>query len=138
MARRRVKPVGSWNLLTYNCHWQLLLNGAAAADVEASDEIIMAALRELDGQKLTGVRLAQTERAMTFHFDLGATLATSPYADDHDEQWSLYMPEKKVLSYRADGWYSLVRPDLEPTEEIWQPPPDERVSGTLNHDEPTG
>jgi hypothetical protein len=124
MARRNVKPVGAWNLTIFVCHW-LISGGEAKANDEADDEAIRAAVRELDGQKLMGVTLDARQRRTTFYFDLGETLATWPYEVDREEQWSLYMPDHRVLSYRADGRYSLGASTLEPGEEAWQPLPRE-------------
>jgi len=54
-----------------------------------------------------------------FAFDLGAALMTWPYEADEDEQWSLYLPESRVLTYRADGRYSLGPGDEKLEAEVW-------------------
>ena len=106
-SRRRVKPVGEWHLFVFCCHWSVTIAGELLADDERTDEEIEAAAHALDGQKLTAVTLDPAARATIFSFDLGAILKTWPYEYHEDEQWSLYLPSGDVLTYRADGMYSL-------------------------------
>ena len=86
---------------------------------ESADEQIEAALRAVDGQKLVGLTLDAATRATTFTFDHGATLTTWPYEADEDERWSLYLPGRGVLTYRADGRYSVGPGDEKPGQEVW-------------------
>jgi hypothetical protein len=118
-ARRLVKPVGTWNLFIFDCHWRVNVSSENLADDECAQEQIEVAMRLIDGQKLTEVRLDVAERATTFNFDLGATLTTWPYEANEDEQWSLYLPDGRVLTYRADGFHSLDAGDVKPEEQIW-------------------
>jgi hypothetical protein len=120
LARRNVKPVGAWCLMVFACHWSLLSRGESIADDEADDETIRAGVREIDGQKLNGVVIDAPERRTTFYFDLGGMLATWPYEFNEDEQWSLHMPDRQVLTYRADGRYSLGASNLKPCDEAWE------------------
>ena len=125
MARRNVRPVGAWHLWVYCCCWRIFSGAETVAHEEADDAVITAAMRELDGQKLIGVSLETMQRKTTFAFDLGGTLATWPYDTDNDEQWYLSMPDRRVLSYRTDGCYSLGASTLRPDEEVWQTLPRE-------------
>ena len=125
-ARRLVKPVGAWYLFVC-CNWRLSLLNAEIAHSEADDEAIWAAIRRVDGQKLIGVALDATRQTTTFSFDLGATLATSPYENSADEQWWLRGPDKLVLSYRADGRYSLENSSVKPADQVWRPLPDAKT-----------
>lgn len=118
-ARRLIKPIGEWNLFVFCCHWRVTVSGEPLADDESAQDQIEAAAHVLDGQKLTTVTLDADSRATTFSFDLGSVLATWPYEADHEEQWSLYLPDKRVLTYRADGRFSLGPSDEKSDREIW-------------------
>ncbi len=120
-AERLVKPVGEWNLTVFACHWHIVLTGDELANDDSSHEQIEAATRRLNGQKMTMVALDAVARKTAFTFDLGATLTTWPYEADDDEQWSLYQPGRRVLTYRADGCYSSGRGDEKPDQEVWHP-----------------
>jgi hypothetical protein len=118
-ARRIVKPVGEWHLFVFCCHWRVTASGEPVADDESAHDQIEAAARVLDGQKLVAVTLNADSRATTFSFDLGSVLSTWPYEADQEEQWSLYLPDQRVLTYRADGCYSLGLSDEGPDQEVW-------------------
>lgn len=118
-SRRRVKPVGEWCLFVLCCHWRITETGAPLADDESAHVQIEAAARALDGQKLAAVMLDAATRETIFTFDLGATLTTWPYDADSEEQWSLYLPYGQVLTYRADGRYSLGPGDESPDRVVW-------------------
>ena len=119
MARRIVKPAGEWHLLIYCCHWRVVASGEPVADDISAMETIEAAIREVDGQKLSELRLDAGSRTTAFALDLGATLTTWPYEADVDDQWSLYLPDGQVLTYRSDGHYSLGPGNIEPGQEVW-------------------
>ncbi len=120
-ARRLVKPVGEWNLFVFCCHWRVIAPGELVADDESAQDQIEAAAHLLDGQKLLSVALDTDSRSTTFTFDLGSALATWPYEGNHDEQWSLYLPDRRVLTYRADGRYNLGPSDEKPDHAVWDP-----------------
>ncbi|MFC7053059.1 hypothetical protein ACFQI3_10210 [Hansschlegelia quercus] len=120
-ARRLVKPVGEWNLLVFCCHWRVVTStGEVLAEDESPDEQIEASARVIDGQKLAAFALDAPSRQATFSFDLGATLSAWPYEANEEEQWSLYLPDGRVLTYRADGYLSLGAGDLKPEQEVWE------------------
>ncbi len=49
----------------------------------------------------------RTQGTSRFQFNLGARLETWPYADeDNDQQWMLFTPEGKVISFYADGQHA--------------------------------
>ena len=118
MARRNVNLIGTWTLSIESCCWQVLSHEEAMANEGSGDEKIISAVRELDGQKLVGVALDTLQHKTNFYFDLGGTLTSSPY--ENETQWLLYMPEHRVLIYRADGCFSLGGQTLKPEEELWQ------------------
>ncbi|WP_423277486.1 hypothetical protein [Enterovirga sp. CN4-39] len=118
-ARRVVRPIGEWNLFVFCCHWRVTASGDTLADDDSPQEQIEAAAGLMDGQKLTAFTLDATTRQTAFSFDLGAALTTWPYEANEEEQWSLYLPSNRVLSYRADGRFSLGADDEEPGQEVW-------------------
>ncbi|QRE74155.1 hypothetical protein [Methylobacterium aquaticum] len=117
-ARRIVKPVGEWNLFVFCCHWRIVNRGEVLADDDRPHSQIEAAAQAMDGQRLTAFALDTASRHAVFSFDLGATLTTWPYEADDDEQWSLYLPDERVLTHRADGVFSVSDAD-ERQEESW-------------------
>lgn len=111
LARRDVRPVGAWHLWFYCCHWRLLMNGHQAAWSEDPDATLIEAAREIDGQKLVQVEVNRPLGTSCFRFDLGACLETWPYGDgDNVEQWMLYTPAGKVLSFYTDGQHAWEDP----------------------------
>lgn len=129
MSRRRVRPVGEWCLMTFDCHWRLATGGHELAHDECDHATIGAALRKLDGEKITGLALDPEARATTFGFDLGSTLTIAPVShepDGFEEQWSLYCPNGNVLSYRTDGCFAYGPETAEPAAIVWRLPPDDR------------
>jgi hypothetical protein len=107
LARRQVVPRGEWHLWIYCCHWHVLAGATQIAWSDASDSEIDAAVDELDGRALTDVEADPARGTSTFSFEQGVSIETWPYDDGNDEQWMLYMKSGDVLSYRADGSYSL-------------------------------
>jgi len=118
-ARRVVKPIGDWHLFVYCCRWRVTNLDEAIACADNSIEQIEAAASVLDGQKLKAFTLDAPSRRTEFAFDLGSTLSTWPLESNEDEQWSLYLPDKRVLSYRADGAFSVCTEDELPEREVW-------------------
>lgn len=119
-GRRRVKPVGEWNLFIFCCHWHVTLFSEALAHDESTQEQIDVTAHAMDGQKLIAITLDAATRAATFSFDLGGIMTTWPYEANKEEQWSLYMPGSRVLTYRADGRYSLAPRDGKAGQEVWR------------------
>lgn len=119
-ARRIVKPVGEWNLFVFCCHWRIVDRGEILADDDCPHAQIEAAAQVVGGQKLTALTLDSLSRRTRFSFDLGATLTTWPYEENDEEQWSLSLPDRHVLTYRADGLASLGAGDADPEQAAWQ------------------
>lgn len=89
---------------------------------ESDHATIHSALNVVSGEKLRGVVLDPQARRTTLDFDLGSRLTISPYspADDGKEQWSLYLPDGNVLTYGADGRYSLAPGTARPEDVVWR------------------
>ena len=95
---------GDWHLWVYCCHWEASYGGEVLAHSESVDEEIDVAARALNGQALTCVALDGT--LATFDFDLGGRLVTRPN-DAGDEQWLLYAPMGKVVTFTSEGTLEL-------------------------------
>jgi hypothetical protein len=119
-ARRVVKPVGEWNLFVFCCRWRVIAAGQVSADDDSPPARIEAAAQAMDGQRLAAFTLDAVSRQAVFSFDLGASLTTWPCEPNDEEQWSLYLPGERVLTYRADGLVSLGADDGGPKQEVWR------------------
>ena len=84
-----------------------------------SNRRIDRAARELNGQMLLGVTTNSRGARTRFLFDLGAELVTKPY-DRRSEQWFLFEPTGRVLTFRADGMYQYAPGDRSPEESPWR------------------
>ena len=103
LARRSVHVRGRWHLWIHSCAWRVHAKGKTVGDWTTPRRIERAA-RELDGQKLQDVTVAARGAGTAFAFDLGAELETKPY-DRSSEQWLLYEPDGRVLTWRGDRKY---------------------------------
>lgn len=122
LSRRHVIVRGQWHLWIYCCAWEVYTGDTLIGDSDlegSTKERIELGAAELNGQRLMRVDLDPGHGTSVFHFDLGSRLETRPY--EHSKQWMLYRPDGTVLSYRADGWYSLHRSDCPPDEYEWHP-----------------
>ncbi|HET9839415.1 MAG TPA: hypothetical protein VFR84_14385 [Candidatus Angelobacter sp.] len=119
LQSRRVSIHGDWHLWIYCCNWRVLRENELVGD-SSSDSRIQRAADYLDGQKLVQFSIQVPSVQCVFAFDLGACLETRPY--DHDsEQWLFFdQRASKVLTLRADGFYSYHRSD-QAGEEEWLP-----------------
>lgn len=124
-ARRGVILHGEWYLWIYCCYWNFFLNGQFIGD-SRSEKGIQNAVRELNGQKLTGVVANHLLGHSVFEFDLGGRLTTRPYDKPYEApspQWMLFEPSGNVLSFRADGCYSSHPGGTPADKEEWHPLP---------------
>lgn len=118
LARRLVVVHGAWHLWIYCCDWRVESSGRTVGDSSTPKRIDKAA-RELDGQRLLGVTLRPKGARTRFIFDFGAVLETRPY-DRRSEQWMLFTPGNRVLSFRADRRYCLGPSNKTGREHPWR------------------
>ena len=74
----------------------------------------------LDGQQLIRFSFTSQNLLCVFEFDLGGVLRTIPY-DRKGEQWVLFIPQRKVLTLRADRRYRYMLADLPNDKGSWKP-----------------
>ena len=117
-ARRRVHVRGRWHLWIYCCYWRVL-DGQRLVGDSSGERRMDRAMRELDGQRLVDVTVAPRGARTRFVFDLGAELETRPY-DRVGEQWLLFEPGGRVLTWRADRKYSYGQGNRLPSQEVWR------------------
>jgi hypothetical protein len=118
LARGSVNARGRWHLWIHSCEWRVRDNGNIIGDWTTPRRIERAA-RELNGQKLQNVVVTARGAGTSFVFDLGAELETKPY-DRSSEQWLLYEPDGRVLTWRADRKYQYGSGKRTPERLTWR------------------
>ena len=118
-ARRLIHVRGDWHLWIYCCDWFVSEREKVVGDCSSKSRIQRAAWA-LDGQKLVAVTIVPRGRRSVFEFDLGGRLETMPYNRDC-EQWMLFDPSGRVLTFRADKMYSYHPADRSPKKVKWRP-----------------
>jgi hypothetical protein len=103
LARRSIHVRGRWHLWIHSCEWRVQTKGRIVGDWTTPRRIERAA-QELNGQKLRDVRVTARGSGSVFAFEFGAVLETKPY-DRSSQQWLLYEPDGRVLTWRADRKY---------------------------------
>jgi hypothetical protein len=108
LSHRLVTLRGEWWLWLFWSRWTLSVQGLAPVRSTGSARRIHQALRLLDGQRLTKAVISPTDGRTRFEFDLGAILVIRELDRTTDADiWSLYKPDRRVLSVRGDGFFSL-------------------------------
>lgn len=101
--RRHVSVWGQWFLWIHMCEWEIRKGRRLLATSESPPVEAQKAAAFVDGQIINAVSVRQTGTS-SFSFDQGATLSTTPYGDDPThEQWLLYAPRGRVLTFLASG-----------------------------------
>ena len=114
------RPHGQWHLWIYCCDWQIREGEALLAGSSSDLVAIGAALARLEGRDLTGFDVEPAKGGARFRFADGLTLSTRPYAAvSIEEQWFVYAGNL-ILSYRADGRFSIIEGDTPPGAETWE------------------
>jgi len=107
-VHRRVTIRGRWWLWLFWSRWTLSVQGLEPVRNTGSARRILEALRLLEGQRLTKTVIAPVDGRTRFEFDLGATLDVRELDRSSDSGiWNLYKPDRRVLSVRGDGTFSL-------------------------------
>lgn len=119
LSRRHVYVSGAWHFWIYDCNWVVRTGTRIVGDSSTRRRVDRGA-RELDGQQqLVGVLLAKRGARTRFIFDLGSVLETRPYSRK-GEQWMLFMPGRRILTFRADRRYTLGRSDRVNSRASWK------------------
>jgi hypothetical protein len=107
-ARRNVWIRGQWWLWVFCSYWRLSSKGHLLATGSSSSRKITRALVQLQGQKLTSVKVDGKTGATEFAFDLGCLLECRRFEKASEDQlWILYQPNGYVLAVYGNGTYSF-------------------------------
>ena len=107
-SHRLVTVQGRWWLWLFWSRWTLSVQGLAPVRSTGSARRIREAIRLLDGQRLTKTLISPDDGRTRFEFDLGAVLDVRELErSDETAIWSLYKPDRRVLSVKGDGSFSL-------------------------------
>ena len=116
--RRLAHVRGDWHFWLYCCDWRVLDESNKVVGDCSSKKGIDRAARFLNGQSIIAAKLVPRGMRTYFEFDLGGYLETNPYNRTF-EQWSLYEPNGKVLTVRADKHYSYQSGNTPPEKTKW-------------------
>jgi hypothetical protein len=119
-SRRQITPRGEWHLWINCCHWRVIRSGNVVAWSESSDEAIIKAALQIDSLILTNTKVNHRNQTSEFAFESDTTINMWPDEEDDSPQWMLFQPSGDVLTYRADGLYSLGPGNQPPDEKVWQ------------------
>jgi hypothetical protein len=105
MARRHVVARGRWWLWVYLARWRLTLGTKEVVRWTSPRRVRTEGLRDLDGQRLTVVRVDPVDGRTRFSFDLGAELEVWRLSRDRTdgELWKMYLPDGHVIIVTGDG-----------------------------------
>jgi hypothetical protein len=118
-SRRSITPRGEWHLWINCCNWRVFCADKEIAWNESSDEEIVKAANQVDGLLLINVAVIGLRRTSDFIFESDTRISMWPYDEEEAPQWLLFMPSGDVLTYRADGLYSLGPGNLPPDKQQW-------------------
>jgi hypothetical protein len=105
LARRHVHLCGDWHFWLQHCHWLVTTHYCKAGSEDFSGEMLMAALQELDGQRLVSVEHGEIPSSTILKFDMGGQIVIWPvgYAEPDDDQWSLHEFQGGIVSFNCEG-----------------------------------
>ena len=92
----RTRP--EWLLWVYMCFWSITNATGILADCENEREIIEKALKQIQGKKLLNIEVLSKTYDMKLEFEDAIVLSLfSNNAEDDNEQWKLFTPDRQVL-----------------------------------------
>ena len=109
LERRIVTPSGRWRLAIWQPEWSVTTKFYACSRSDTSDEKINTTLRQLDGQKLTGIKQTDGDGAYSLEFDLGGSLQIGPPEpsgtdpENDEAQWTLFFESGDYINYTSTG-----------------------------------
>lgn len=105
LLKRRVMPIGQYQLLILSCQWTLDIDDARKANSGEDPGFWPKVFFFLEGQKLSRMEIDRKNRSCTLEFDLGAVLHMSPCPsmEPSDDQWSLKTGNGNYICYTNAG-----------------------------------
>jgi hypothetical protein len=110
-TRRHVDLCGDWHFWLQHCHWLVTTLYCKAGSEDFGEEMLTAALQELDGQRLVSVERGEIPSSAILKFDMGGQIVIWPagYAEPDDDQWSLHEFQGGIVSFNCEG--ELIKED---------------------------
>jgi len=107
LGRRLVEPAGKWHLFVEDGDWAIVTKSGGTRRFDADHARAAAALRQLDGQKLTSVDYLHRPNDWHLRFDLGGSLTitrSTPADNAHNDEsvWALFCEDGAWFSFRND------------------------------------
>jgi len=107
LGRRMVEPTGKWHLFVEDGDWAVVTKSCGTRRFDTDHVRADAALRQLDGQKLTSVDYIYGMNSWHLQFDLGGsvTINRSTPADNarnEESVWALFYEDGAWFSFRND------------------------------------
>jgi hypothetical protein len=98
---------GEWHLWIYQATWTLIHGDRKLADSNSEWQVIEVAVRRVENCELTGVAFDPQTSATEFRFgEFRLVVSPADYlddADEDDEYWLFFMPDRSVLSVGPGG-----------------------------------
>lgn len=103
-------PGGDWWLSIYMCSWEIFKNKISISYSESSREEIASALVQIEGKKLTAVKIQNKKFDMLLEFDLGdkQTIHIQIWADakkENNEAWKFFTLDNKCFTAGPGNFY---------------------------------
>lgn len=119
---RGVSLNGEWLFWILSGYWKLSVKDFGAVTSASTYKRKKMALARLEGQKLTYASVNSDTSATQLDFDLGARLSIRRTSIIGKEDiWSLYKPNRNVISVRGDGKYHDDPEDSDLEKIEWKP-----------------
>jgi hypothetical protein len=107
LGRRLVEPTGKWHLFVEDGDWAVVTKSCGTRRFDTDHARADAALRQLDGQRLTSVDYLHGTKSWHLRFDLGGSLTINrctpaDNARSAESVWTLFSEDGAWFSYRND------------------------------------
>lgn len=92
------RPHGEFHVWVYCSAWRIETTDTVVASSEDDRDVLVEAVRHLDGRTLTAIDVEQPSLSAAFRFSDGTTLRTFSIFSDGYEHWMLYLPDGRVVT----------------------------------------
>src|SRR6266436_2543807 len=103
LKRRGVYVTGDWHFWVQYGECRISTAEGVLQSCDPISSPVDECLRDLDGQRLLSVDHGKLANSCSFKLDLGGILEIWPSVEIPDDQWSLYIWNGDIASYRSDG-----------------------------------
>jgi len=109
LARRHVSIKGTWHFWVQDAVWGVSV-GSKKCRYDSDNKVVDDVLKNLDGQRLIAINVADGTRELVLDFDLGGVLDISPLPEQLSsglDVWSLHQWEGDIISSSQKGVISI-------------------------------